>query len=149
MATNFSVIISSGQHFGDEDTHVGEFVGPTKDFPFDCPSVDPGETAFMMFQSRDVSHERNVFQVNGVDVVAGLPAVPGSGQWVGNIVLIETGHQLKEAGNELHVESRNEGGGGGDNLDDFLIDSVVIVYKTREGLIETFLEEVTRRVAHR
>jgi len=147
MATNFSVILSSGQHFGNEDNHVGEFAGPTKDFPFDCPSVDPGETAFMMFQSRDVSHGNNVFQVNGVDVVAGLPAVPGSNQWVGNIVLIEPGHQLKEAGNELHVESRNESGDGGGNIDDFLIDSVVIVYKTREGLIETLEREVVRRVA--
>jgi hypothetical protein len=66
---------------------------------------------------------------------------------VGNIVLIEPGHQLKEVGNELHVESRNESGGGGDNIDDFLIDSVVIVYKTREGLIETLEKEIVRRVA--
>lgn len=43
----------------------------TKGFSFDFPGVNPGETAFMMFQSRDVDHQTILFQINGVDVLAG------------------------------------------------------------------------------
>lgn len=87
-----------------------------------------------MLQSVDVSHRRNVFQVNGVDVFGGLPASPrreGAPLFsCGNILLIEPRHQLRAIGNRLHVESRNPSGGGGDNIDDFIIDNVVILYKT-------------------
>ena len=140
MATNFTVILFQRQHFGDERTTFNDiepnvlFAGRTKDFSFNCPSVDPGETAFLTFQSRDVDHQRNVFQVNGVDVFGGLPASPGRETWNGNTLLIEPHHQLKATGNVLHVESRNLSGGSSGNLDDFILDNVVIVYKTRQGL---------------
>jgi len=137
MATNFIVILFQRQHFGNEQGTFNDiepnvpFVGPTKDFSFNCPNVDPGESAFLMFQSRDVDHQRNVFQINGVDVFGGLPASPSRDTWNGNILLIEPRHQLRATGNVLHVESRNSSGGGGGNIDDFIIDNVVIVYKTR------------------
>ena len=139
MATNFTVILFQRQHFGNEQGTFNDvepsvpFVGPTKDFPFNCPNVDPGETAFLMFQSRDVDHQKNVFRINTVQVFGGLPASPSRDTWNGNILLIEPHHGLKETGNILHVESRNTSGGGGGNLDDFIIDNVVIVYKTRQG----------------
>jgi hypothetical protein len=137
MATDFTVILFQRQHFGNEQGTFNDiepnvpFVGPTKDFPFNCPNVNPGETAFLMFQSREVSHQRNVFQVNGVDIFGGLPVSPSRDTWNGNILLIESRHQLKATNNVLHVESRNESGGGGGNIDDFIIDNAVIVYKTR------------------
>jgi hypothetical protein len=87
MATDFTVILFQRQHFGDEQGTFNDiepsvpFVGPTKDFRFDCPNVDPGQTAFLMFQSRDVDHQRNVFQINGVDVFGGLPASPARDTW--------------------------------------------------------------------
>jgi len=135
MATNFTVIVSLRQHFGNDRGIFNdiepfvEFVGTAKSFSFGCPNVDPNETAILMFQSRDVDHQRNVFQVNGASV--GLPASPSQDTWNGNVQLVIPSHQLKATGNVLHVESRNSNGGGGGNIDDFIIDNVVIVYKTR------------------
>ena len=74
-ATNFTVILYQRQPFGiepgtfnDIDPNV-PFVVPTKSFSFDCSGVNSSETAFLMFQSRDVCHQINVFQINGVDAV--------------------------------------------------------------------------------
>jgi hypothetical protein len=137
LATDFTVILFTRQHFGNEEGLFDDvepnvpFVGPTKDFSFDCSEVDPNETAVLIFQSRDVDHQRNIFEVNGVGVFGGLPASPAKNTWNGNNLLIERCHQLRETGNELHVESRNSSGQGGSNLDDFIIDNVVIMYKTR------------------
>ena len=114
--------------FNDIEPNV-PFAGSTKDFSFDCPGVNPSETAFLMFQSRDVDHQKNIFQINGVDVFGGLPTSPSRDAWNGNILLIEPHHQLRATGNVLHVESRNSSGGSGDDIDDFIIDNVVIVYK--------------------
>ena len=141
MATNFIVILFQRQHFGNEQGTFNDiepnvpFVGPTKDFSFNCPNVDPGEPAFLMFQSRDVDHQRNVFQINGVDVFGGISASPDRDTWNGNILLIEPRHQLRATGNVLHVRSRNSSGGSGGNIDDFIIDNVVIVYKTRGSVV--------------
>ena len=137
MATDFTVILFQRQHFGNERGTFNDiepnvqFVGPSKDFSFPCPNLDPSQTAFLMFQSRDVDHQRNVFRVNGVDVFGGLPASPDKAAWNGNILLLEPQHHLKATGNVLHVEARNTSGGGGGDLDDFIIDNVVIMYKTR------------------
>jgi hypothetical protein len=138
MATNFTVILFQRQQFGNETGVFDDiepnipFAGSTKDFTFDCPDVNPSETAFLMFQSRDVDHQRNVFRINGVDVFGGLPASPAREAWNGNILLIEPRHQLRATGNVLHVESRNSSGGTGDGIDDFIIDNVVILYKIPE-----------------
>ncbi|MGH6831161.1 MAG: hypothetical protein ACREDG_08405, partial [Methylocella sp.] len=50
--------------------------------------------------------------------------------WNGNILLVERRHGLRETGNILHVESRNSSGEIGGGIDDFIIDNVVIEYKT-------------------
>lgn len=137
MATNFIIILFQRQHFGNEQGTFNDiepsvpFVGRTKDFSFNCPNVDPNETAFLTFQSRDVDHQRNVFQINGVNVFGGLPASPDRKTWNGNILLVEPHHGLRATGNVLRVESRNSSGGSGGDIDDFIIDNVVIVYKTR------------------
>jgi hypothetical protein len=136
VASDFTVVLFQRQHFGNEPGTFDDiepnvtFVGPTKSFSFDCPSVDPSETAFLTFQSRDVDHQRNVFQVNGVDVFGGLPASPARSAWTGNILLVEPRHRLRATGNLLQIESRNARGEGGNDIDDFIIDNVVIVYKT-------------------
>jgi hypothetical protein len=153
MNTNFTVIFSGRQHFGDERTTFNDvepnvdgnaFVGHKKDFTFDCPNINPNETAVLMFQSRDVSKsQRNIFRVNQVDVFGANPAsgtLPASGgipasadrnSWNGNIQLLETRHRLKATGNTLHIEARNDAGGVGGNIDDFILDNMVIMYKIR------------------
>ena len=95
MATNFTVVISQRQHFGNQpdtfdDIEPGvPFAGSTKDFSFDCPGVNPNETALLMFRSRDVDHDRYSIQINGMDVLGGLPASPSNDAWDGNILRIE------------------------------------------------------------
>jgi hypothetical protein len=135
MATNFTVIVFSRQHFGNDPGTFDDvepdvpFAGAAKDFPFDCPGVNPGETAVLMFQSRDVDHARNVFQVNSVDVFGGLPVSPGRDAWNSNTLLIEPRHQLRASGNVLHVESRTSSGNAAGDIDDFILDNAVILYK--------------------
>lgn len=148
MATDYTVILTSRQHFGDDPGSVGDFVGVAKSISFNCPSVDPNETAFLLFQSLDVSIDKNVFRVNGVDVFGGLPAIPGSDTWVGNVMLLEPRHNLKAVGNVLHVESRDENGEVNGNLDDFVLDNVVIVFKTHTGVNRPQEGEAVRGAKH-
>src|SRR5580765_624729 len=136
MATNYTVVLFSRQHIGNDPGVFNDvepnvaFVGPAKDFPFDCPGVNSAEAAFLMFQSRDVDHQRNVLRVNGEDVFGGLPASPARDAWNGNILLVEQHHQLKATGNVLHVEARTSDGGSAGDVDDFILGNVVLMYKT-------------------
>src|SRR5262245_61610137 len=136
MATDFTVILFQRQHIGNDPGTFNDvepdvpFAGASSSLAFDCPGVDPTETAFLSFQSRDVDHRRNILQVNGVDVFGGLPVTPARDAWNSNILLIESHHQLKATGNILHVESRTSNGESAGDVDDFIIDNVVIVYKT-------------------
>jgi hypothetical protein len=140
MAVNFTVIFSSRQHFGNEQNIFafgGEFVGKKKDYTFDCPGVNPNETAVLLFQSYDVTTGRDVFQINGTDVFGGLPVgAPGvqhgsqrENFWLSHVLLVESRHGLKAAGNVLHVESKAATTSGTD-IDDFVLDNMVIMYKT-------------------
>jgi hypothetical protein len=143
MAVNFTVIFPSRQHFGNEanifqvpGAEGAPFVGKTKDFSFDCPGVNPNETAVLLFQSYDVEAENNIFQINGVDVFGGLPVGREGEQtgshrkngWVGNVVLVENRHQLRATGNAMHIESKAPPRAPGD-IDDFILDNMVIMYK--------------------
>ena len=80
MAVNFAIIFPSRTHFGNESgifnlpgAYPSTFVGQTKDFSFDCPGVNPNETAVLFFQSYDVEAENNVSQINGYNLPGGLP----------------------------------------------------------------------------
>jgi len=158
MSTDFKVIFSGRQHFGNEPKIFDDvepnvsgdaFVGKTKDYVFDCPNINPNETAVLMFQSRDVAKsQRNIFRVNGVDVFGanpanpalglpasgGIPASPNKDEWNGNIQLLESRHNLKPTNNRLHIEARKNNGNSGGNIDDFILDNMVIMYKTRTPL---------------
>jgi hypothetical protein len=92
--------------------------------------VNPDEAAVLMFQSRDVDHSRNIITINGSNVSGGIPVSPSKDAWNGNVMLINVGI-LRTSGNELHIEARNSSGGGGGDIDDFILDNVVVMYKTR------------------
>ncbi len=140
MASNFTVVLFQRQHFGrvpgafDDVEPDVPFAGSSQSFVFDCPNVQAGDAAFLMFQSRDVDHGRNVFEVNGVGVFGGLPVSPARDSWNANILLIEPRHRLRRTGNILRVESRNPSGGLTGSLDEFIIDNVVLVYKTPDAV---------------
>jgi hypothetical protein len=136
MATDFTVIFPQRQHVGNNPGIFGEvepgvpFAGSAATISFDCPGVDPAEAALLMFQSRHVDHRQNVLRINGVDLSSGLPASAVRDAWNANVVVVEPRHQLKATGNVLQVESRTSSGGGVGDIDDFLLDNVVLVYKT-------------------
>jgi hypothetical protein len=136
MALNFTVIFSSKQQFGGDPNIFGSpevFVGQTKDFSFDCPDVGASETAFLLFQSLEVTAADNVFEINGKGVFGGIPVSPdrttsgrASAAWAGNIMLVEPRHNLQAAGNVLHVQAATLQSGV---IDNFILDNMVIVYK--------------------
>ena len=136
MASSFTIVLFQRQHFGaragtfnDVEPNV-PFAGRSKSFVFDCPHVEAREPAYLMFQARDVDHPRNIFEVNGLGVFGGLPVSPARDSWNGNVLLVEPRHQLRATGNVLRVESRDGRGTTGGSIDDFIIDNVVLVYKT-------------------
>jgi hypothetical protein len=136
MGTSFTVVQSQRQHFGNQPGSFNNiepdvpFVGAAKEYVFDCPHVNPAETAILLFQSRDVSHPRNVLQINGSQVYGGLPVSPARETWNGNVLLVEPRHQLRATGNVMRVEARNTSGGTGGDIDDFIVDNIVVQYKT-------------------
>lgn len=136
MGNNFTVVQYQRQHFGNQPGSFNDiepnvpFAGAGKEYVFDCPQVNPAETAILLFQSRDVSHSRNILQINGTQVSGGLPVSPSRDSWNGNVLLVEPHHQLRAKGNVLRVEARNLGGGTSGDIDDFIIDNVVVQYKT-------------------
>jgi hypothetical protein len=137
MGSDFTVVLHQTAHLGNEEGMFGTapFKGPTFDSPpFSCPNVDPSQRAVLLFQTRDVNSAQNVIRINGSDLFGGIPvSTTGSEEspiWNGNVALVEA-NVLKPSGNVLHLESRNMSGGGGGNIDDFLIDNVVIFFKTR------------------
>jgi hypothetical protein len=46
-------------------------------------------------------------------------------------MLLGSPHKLKPTNNKLFVEARTTSGGVNGNIDDFVIDNVVIMYKTQ------------------
>jgi len=134
MPTDFAVAINVRQQFGDSSARIepdAPLVGPTKDFDFPTPNVDANAPAVLMFQTRGVNHPRNILQINGQGVFGGIPVTPSHAEWNGNIMLISPGVLRGTGQNTMHIESRNAAGGGGGNLDDFMIDNAVVLYKTR------------------
>jgi parallel beta-helix repeat protein len=136
MGNSFTVIQYQRQHFGNQPGSFNDiepdvpFAGAAKEFRFDCPQVNPAETAILLFQSRDVSHSRNILQVNGTPVYGGLPVSPSRDSWNGNVLLLEPRHQLRATGNVLRLEARNTSGETGGDIDDFIVDNLVVQYKT-------------------
>lgn len=138
MSTDFTVIIPIRQHFGDQQGYFDDvepnvpFAGDYKFFYFDCPDVGRGGPALLMFQSRDVDHANNRFYINGRDIYGGIPVSPNKNAWNGNVMLYS--ELLVEKDNYMLIQSRDANGqpeGEGGGIDDFIIDNMVILYKTK------------------
>ena len=137
MAADFTVIRAVRARFGDTTEvlageHQAPHVGVAEDFAFNCPMVDSSQMAVLEFESVDVTVAGNVMTLNGKSLSAPIRKSPGSGAsavWTANVVLVDKGI-LKPSGNILHVEARNANGGASGNRDDFILDNIVIFYKT-------------------
>lgn len=154
MALDFTVIVNVRQRFGNnEPEELGleteaPFVGQQKDFPFQCPHVDRGQSAVLLFQSQGVTVAQNM-EINGHHIFGGIPTsvdvdnitVPPFNQnvphllrllfaqWNGNVMLVHPG--VLQENNVLRVSTRDAGDDRG--LDDFVIDNVVVFFKTRSA----------------
>jgi len=144
MALDFTVVITVRQRFGDtQDDDSGQeidapFVGAEKDFAFRCPNVDPRQQAILLFQCMGANIQQSL-QINGQQIFGGIPSavefatLPNitvlRAQWNGNVMLIQPG--VLRDDNVLHIEAADLGDG---NLDNFIIDNLVVVFKTKPSI---------------
>jgi len=144
MAADFTVIQAVRQRFGDKRTDLedklGEpeapFVGLSKDYTFVCPNVASGQMAVLQFETLGVtapradqpSRPRNVLQINGVEIPGRITS--GQGQFWKAHTLLVPANVLREQ-NVLHIESAVIFQEHSTHHDDFIIDNVVVFFKTR------------------
>lgn len=143
MGSDFTVIVDVRHHFGNDQGTFGPgllFAGQNKPFGFDCPNVDTAGWAVLLFQTRDVDYGTNELMVNRNKIYGGIPVSSSREDWNANVALINPGW-LRPSENVLHVGSRDGQGSLLGESDDFLIDNVVVFYKTRSrwGLLPWLL----------
>lgn len=147
MPLDFTIVISTRQRFGDnqrEDVALeveAPFAGRQRDYAFRCPNVDSSQASLLLFQSQGVQFSHPL-EINRVQIFGGLPPnidlspSPVSSDdtvrsfaftWSGNVMIIRGG--VLEENNTLRVQS--ERFSDTTNFDDFIIDNVVVVFKTK------------------
>src|SRR3954469_10866720 len=155
MALDFTIITDVRQRFGDYTRGENESpsegpsgmeadtpIGLDKSFAFRCPAVDRGQFAILLFQTLGVS-VRQGLEINGQTIFGGIaPSVDfesrmlGSGseahqdrsaiaRWNGNVMLVHP--NVLQENNILRVRAAEMTAG---NVDDFVMDNVVVVFKT-------------------
>jgi hypothetical protein len=136
MDSDFTVIIRVRQHFGnDEDSMPGAFVGNNNSYPFPCPNVDSQQEAVLLFQTLGVSHASNFIAINSTgttedpEVFGGIPVSRSDQDWNGNVMLIRPG--VLGENNILRLGARASNGSLLGDIDDFVIDNVVVLFKTK------------------
>jgi hypothetical protein len=153
MGSDFAVIIRVRQHFGNDPGFMPEvhFAGNNETYPFSCPDVDPSQEAVLLFQTLGVSHDRNFIEVNStgplgqIGVHGGIPVSRSNEDWNANVMLI--GPQVLHESNVLSLGSRASNGSLLGDIDEFLIDNVVVLYKTRRS--RRFLSRLGVRIRAR
>ena len=161
MPLDFSIVMHVRHQFGDENLGIGVFAGAEASFPFDCPGVDASQHSLLLFQSHGVGNQQ-VLEVNGSAVFGGIPGggsvgkrtgssgdgghthpIPSSTGWNGSVMIVNQG-VLRETGNLLRISGP---------FDEFVVDNVVLLYKTRGRGIVPDVGEVftpsTRRAKRR
>ena len=144
MALDYTVVITVRQRFGDnniEDSGLeteAPFVGKEKEFEFRCPNVDTRQQAILLFQCMGANLQQSL-AINDQEIFGGIPSafevatLPNQivfrAQWNGNVMLIHPG-VLRED-NVLRIRAGELGDG---NLDDFIIDNLVVVFKTKPAV---------------
>lgn len=120
MPLDFTVIVTVRQRFGDanQDDFGQEtdapFVGQQKDFSFGCPNVDRTQQAILLFQSQGANVPQSM-EINGRIVFGGIPSSV----------------ELRPCPFSSGTVRAGAIGSSG-NIDNFVIDNVVIVFKTRQ-----------------
>lgn len=125
------------------------FVGQSKEFSFVCPRVDRNQMGVLQFESLAVtagrhysfspefSGKRNIIRINDVDIPGAITPAP----WVNrgdelSLLHFWKSHSLIVPANILHpqnvlyIESVPIPISGGTTLDNFIIDNIVVFFKT-------------------
>lgn len=144
MSLDFTVVINVRQRFGDnkqDDAGLetqAPFVGLQKDFVFQCPDVDRSQYAILLFQSQG-ANVRQRLEINSQEIHGGIPrsvefftginppVALEIAQWNGNVMLVHPG--VLQENNVLRIRAGEIGDSG--NIDNFIVDNVVIVFKTK------------------
>jgi hypothetical protein len=143
MAADFTVIQSVRQRFGDENLAAesplneldAPFVGLSKDFKFLCPDVVPSGTAVLQFETLGATEPLlggpqpgSVVQINGINIPNGIR--PGyAGFWKSHNLIVPANVLTED--NVLHIEASVLAIAHAKHFDDFIIDNVVIFYKSK------------------
>ncbi len=151
MGCDYTVIEAVRHQFGDDpgrgqdlftreyalgSWESGEpFVGISHDFAFKCPAVDGSQMAVLQFNAYGVSYHGNIIQVNGVDLPGGMYQTPmadidddsAEPLWHTQSLLVPA-DILGADENILHIQATGLLG----DVDDFIIDNIVIWFKTSE-----------------
>jgi hypothetical protein len=151
MALDFTIVTDVRQRFGDYARGETEAapdadtrIGLERSFAFSCPSVDRRQFAILLFQTLGVA-VRQGLEINGQTIFGGIapsidPAArilgPRSespedrttlGTWNGHVMLIHPG--VLQENNILRIRAADATAA---NIDDFLVDNVVVVFKTAQ-----------------
>jgi len=147
MALDFTVVITVRQRFGDSEADdiaqetEAPFVGAEKSYDFRCPNVDSRQQAILLFQCMGANAQQSL-EINGQPVFGGIPSSVESltipdpptllfrAQWNGNIMLIHEG--VLHENNVLRIQAGELGDG---NIDNFIVDNLVVIFKTRPGVV--------------
>jgi hypothetical protein len=142
MPMDYTIIVHVRNQFGNQDLNIGVFAGEEKEFSFDCPDVDASQRAVLIFQGQMVGRQQTL-EINASAISGGIPGgdvrggtdVGGSDHhihtitglslgWSGYVMLVSP-NVLWNSNNVMRVASRGE--------TEFVIDNVVLLYKTRSG----------------
>jgi len=155
MALDFTIVTDVRQRFGDYARGETESAGGggleadtppglAKSFAFRCPGVDRKQFAILLFQTLGASLRQGL-EINGQTIFGGIapsidPAArilgPRSespedrttlGTWNGHVMLIHPG--VLQENNILRIRAADATAA---NIDDFLVDNVVVVFKTAQ-----------------
>lgn len=149
MSLDFTVVVRVRQRFGDGSSDdIGQetsapFVGREKSYEFACPGVDPDQPAVVLFQCQGANRQNSV-SINGHNISGGIARSVDqtvvqfpSGDimdlavalWNGNVMLVS--ESVLQETNTLRIRANIID--GTDNVDNFIIDNVVVLFKTRRS----------------
>jgi hypothetical protein len=154
MALDFTIITDVRQRFGDyargekdspnerpSGMEADTAIGLDKSFAFRCPSVDRKQFAILLFQTLGVALRQGL-EINGQTIFGGIaPSLDPAarilgprtespedrttlGTWNGHVMLIHPG--VLQESNILRIRAADATAA---NIDDFLVDNVVVVFK--------------------
>jgi hypothetical protein len=130
-SASYAYIITTPQHFGDgpnNSTVAAVDRGQDHEYSFDLPGVDSSKVAILMLKTFDLDHNLNSFSING-RALRVRRHISGS-EFFTDHVEVPAGI-LKETGNVLKISALSSSGQVFGELDDFIVDDVVLIYKTK------------------